>query len=1090
MSKRQKTGVGLVLGVLGVLAWAIVGALSWSTHAVAATWAGGNPTIGGGNSSANAWAAAVEAQMKALVPAVTQCTYVKLGTDGIGALTGASCKAGAIEGGSVTVFKSGTSGVCPLVGSGNTTLFQNPTSAPFTFALHGKIPSVATSNIADVSMATVGGATQSVIGVDKGAGGVNSPNWAYSVPGSESASSFVADTSLHNFIWASTGTTVSFLVDANVLGTKAASALTSAIGPAMVTTQTTGTDALEYDYCYVAPTSLIIDNAGPALASTWRGFGADSFGLVETAVATAAGQTTTTRAYHYQMLANSGARVLASIWPIEAYCTNWPTTSCTYNFASADEVALETWIGKVGALGIIVALKGGWWYPDNICAVSGNGCTPTAGQLTAFGHALSDETGHLLNTVGLSNFEEIRFFTEANNDTDGSNIPAGFTKFTYYPHVVQTVTGQMATDDASRTPVLPRLAITGTSDTTFPSWGRSGDTLLVPTAIAAQSTFTGWTSHAYGLSMSFPPRGQVWSNSPAGATQNTEFIVRTSIISQWINTDSLGGGAGPPKPFVEDEMNVDPGSDPDVIRESGWAGLENGRHMLSAVAGGASGADPWTISDEMAFPTPLAGAVQQFGFAPWTATSLNPRQSWFMYAMQANLMPSGKSLRVYGNDNYLNAAAVQSTGGDVTVTIANAGPTPLPVAWSFTAQPSKNTLCRYVFNGNAPVRPTPGNPYHRIPWDKTFSATGVADTIPAKSIAAYSTICTYAPPTTDVLLGTTATATSNGAAGPYVVNDGDKSQATGVGWTPGAGQSGTVTIPVSGGSATINHCRLTFPCTDEPMMYADGATMAHPSVQSTFTLQYKTGGAATDFSPSVNESANGQCVRDYSFAPVTASSVIYGAPIGASAVNEIACDNLTGVDTVLGFYGYTNPSVTDGTNRDAETISTTSHVIASGDNVELDVWLADNVAAIGGIDVTISGGTCGTTELSTLGAGTWHDQNGIGGAPTADLSGHAYGVWYHRVLAFPSCAVGATVTKWELATNNTDHLCSNRATPPCSPATTWGAGRTAFYDNITVTNGGSMVMTIYADGAPATVANVHAVGYLNADVFMQPKTLS
>lgn len=1022
----------------------------------------------------NAWAVTVEAQMRAAVPAVTQCTYMKLGPDGLGAAASANCAIGAIEGGSTRATKTTGSGVCQF---GNTT-FQTPATGPFTITFHAKWPTPSGSNSTHIALVTAAASAPAYISWDKA---TDATHFTYGNP-TEHISTFVADNSLHNAGIYSDGTTLTYLIDTTSLGTLLSSGLSAAVGPGAVATFANGVDVSEIDFCFVAPTSLLIDNSGPALASTWKGFGANNMGFVETPEGAAAGMTAAMKTYEYQMDANSGARRFSTMWPIEFACTNWPTTSCTFNWASTREAAMETWAAQMNAIGIKIDPKIFWWYPDNLCATTAGGCTPTTGNLTAAATWASGLGNQLLNVDALPNVEDFRFFTEANNG-NSSVIPGGFTFQSYYPHVVQTVVTQIATDDGGRVPVLPRLGISGTSDTSYPSFGIAGDTFLAYNGTNAQSTFTAWTSHSYAQQMAFAPFGQAASNNPGGGSDLTSFNDYKAIWKQWI------ADSGGTKPFIVDEGNNDPGADPDRVRFTGESGFQLARQMLSAAASGAAGYDPWTLRDEMAWPPSFGSAVLQYGLNPWPPTSLHPFQAGFMYSMLANLMPPGKTLRILSlsNDNYLNAAAVQSTGGDVTVVIANAGPTPLPVDWNLTS-PRSDTFYGYVFNSAEPVRPTPGSPYRRITWRKTFPGSHVTDLIPGHSVAAYSTIGTYAPPARDVLLTATASSTSNGQSAPQYVNDGDASQTTGIGWQPAAGSAGTWTATL-GSAQTVNHCRVTFPCTEEPFVYATGTDTTHPAVQATFTLQHDGG---SDFSPAISVSSNKQCVRDFSFAPVAVTSVAYAVGIGAAAVNEIDCDNLpNGLDTVLAFYGYTDPATASG-NRDYEQISASSYTIATGDQFEYDVFLADNAAAIGGVDMTISGGTCGTTELSTLSSGTWHDQNAVAGAPTADLTSRAYGTWYHRVLVFPSCAVGATVTKWEVATENTDHLCSNRAfTPPaCTGGTTWGIGRTAFYDNMKVTNGGSTMRVVYGDGAPSTVANVHSTGYLNAEIRMMPKMLA
>jgi hypothetical protein len=96
------------------------------------------------------------------------------------------------------------------------------------------------------------------------------------------------------------------------------------------------------------------------------------------------------------------------------------------------------------------------------------------------------------------------------------------------------------------------------------------------------------------------------------------------------------------------------------------------------------------------------------------------------------------------------------------------------------------------------------------------------------------------------------------------------------------------------------------------------------------------------------------------------------------------------------------------------------------DLFEYDVYLDDNVAGIGGLDVKLSSSS---TYWSDIGA---TDQNGINFDPVSDISGQAYHRWYHRRFAVPS---GSQISLVDLAVERD----------------TASVTSTAYYDNVMFT---------------------------------------
>lgn len=128
-------------------------------------------------------------------------------------------------------------------------------------------------------------------------------------------------------------------------------------------------------------------------------------------------------------------------------------------------------------------------------------------------------------------------------------------------------------------------------------------------------------------------------------------------------------------------------------------------------------------------------------------------------------------------------------------------------------------------------------------------------------------------------------------------------------------------------------------------------------------------------------------------------------------------------------------------------ISNQSFTFQAGDVISYDVKLSTDSEAIGGIDIR-------TSDNMAFRNTSWQDQNGISGAPTADLRAKAFGKWYHREMTVPASMVGKTSASWSLAFEN-DAVSELLQ---------------ASYDNIKVIRAGVPVLTVYRSGNPAVNA--------------------
>jgi hypothetical protein len=119
--------------------------------------------------------------------------------------------------------------------------------------------------------------------------------------------------------------------------------------------------------------------------------------------------------------------------------------------------------------------------------------------------------------------------------------------------------------------------------------------------------------------------------------------------------------------------------------------------------------------------------------------------------------------------------------------------------------------------------------------------------------------------------------------------------------------------------------------------------------------------------------------------------------------------------------------------------SVTNYTTAAGDYVEYDVYWTSSTDKIA-FDFTVSTGA----TLRDSGA---IDQNGLSAHPATDISARALNKWYHRKIAIPASLQAKTIVYFDIACE-----CDLSAT------------KTAYLDNITITNGGLIKKLIYSSG--------------------------
>lgn len=831
--------------------------------------------------------------------------------------------------------------------------------------------------------------------------------------------------------------------------------------------------------------SFTFNNGAPQ--QEWSGVNADYFDFAAMPESNTFGMTAALRTIEYQRTADSGIKIARTWFGLDWACPAWPTTAGCPDYTTTKMLAFFNWIDAMQAAGINVALEAtGWWWPDAICDQTVTGCTPTPAQETTWAATVSSSLGYLINTRGYTNIVALAVFTEP-EDNLGSNFPATYTSLTYYEHVASVVRAKIAADDAGRTPVLPRVQVLATMSHNGSATVGADNNWLVPFKAAVPGVADTYTFHIYCTTPPFAPYSMTISNCSGYSNLVTAY---TSFVAD-----------ASPSPLWADEAGADlttAGSNFSQYRNTADYISILTRDLMAQVNSGYGAMFIWTLQGAHLVITTQPAAYQDWGLYPFTGSSIDARPAAYAWQLFARTMNGGTGTKIYSttaNDSTgsMHGVSVKTAANDYTFILQNESAVPRIGSWSFaTPLGAARTFYRYTINGANTPHGTATQPWHAVAYEGSFSITaGIGiSTIPARSVVAWSTVNLGAPLAGSTNLAATGTVTASSLAAGFTSSrliDGDTTHFTGAafGWQPLAAPVGTQTATIDlGATRTVTRIEVDLAGTVAPLWYADNATTASPAPLDTFTVQKWNGSTWVDFSPAINVASNTQLHRTFTVASTSTAKLQVGVPSGTTAqINEVQAFNDTSTpDTALELYGATD-TTSSGSKTDTEQIAATAYTFVAGDTLEYDVFLRDNKARAGSIDITIDTG-CSDTELRNVAGFT--DSAARTGCCTADLSAVAFGAWYHRVVTIPACAVGHVAQKVSLVTSVTDRTCSDTYLTDgstCLSGVYWGAQNTAAYDNIVIKHtGGATALTVYDNGSPGTVVQLHTSGYLTAEI--------
>jgi len=576
----------------------------------------------------------------------------------------------------------------------------------------------------------------------------------------------------------------------------------------------------------------------------------------------------------------SGVKIIRTFYDVSwAFGETYPTGPA--NWTSANMLAFYEGVAAMQARGIKVVINTGWSFTGSICQpFEGVASTtmPTPTHEAAWAAWMSETFHQLINVRGYDNVIGGVLFTEPNFGAAAEPIPVGYTGLEYYVHMAEVLEAKIVADDASRTPIRPRIVLVGGQEQS----GSDADTWIE--YLKANDTVCDvLSSHSYNLSPAFGPLSLSGSN-------DLSYSALIARFAAWAADAS-------PRPLWVDEGNTVVGGNTDSTgyRATAEAGVKMCTWFAGHMQAGVRATLPWTLQDETHWPAPADSITQQFGVARSLHDTDAVRPAWYAFSLFASLVGGGGVTSVFPSLN--GTALLHGTGvhipqgqrhathpdGEYTFVAINEAHTPVRTQVRFKEVIGSRTFYRYVYSGERPPDAA-ANPAYLIPYDQIY--TGVQknlppNVIPGHSVVFYSTINLQAPTALNLALTAKATTDSTGAGDCTFVNDGNFtncSSSPGNGWRKADNDSHYVELtwedddgdPVQ---VTIGRLELAFVAGTPGVVWPDYTTSSMGTACAGYTVQYWNGSAFVDFSTPVNVTDNTAPNRTHTFTPVSTTKI-------------------------------------------------------------------------------------------------------------------------------------------------------------------------------------------------------------------------
>jgi hypothetical protein len=585
------------------------------------------------------------------------------------------------------------------------------------------------------------------------------------------------------------------------------------------------------------------------------------------------GQTTQQRTEEWDRVAASGVKVVSTWYDESLAMPSYP--SGTPDWTSDDMVGFYAFLQAMKDRDVKVMIKMAWHFPQNVGALSGAApITPTAPQEAIFAAWVSESFNQFLNVRDFDNVIGAFYFTEPIPSGIGT-IPGAYASIQeYFAHVVDVATAKIIADDASRTPIRPRVILIGAQE----------QTTATPTAmdyLAANDTaLDALSAHSYVLSPAFGPLGL------AGNLDRT-YAQNVALFSAWVAT------CDPRRLWVDEGGNVIGGdSDSSGYRETADWGWRWVMQFLAHMHAGVQATFPWSLSDQPILGHPVTGPVLTYGTWHWAPGGSDAyKASWSAMSMFANLTGGGFGTELYGSVNgtstlrgtgvFIPEGARHVTGalGEYSFVLYNESALPVKTQVKFAdrlatypSTPFGRTFYRYVYSAEQ----VPADADLPV-WDASYPNIRrfiPANVVPGRSVVIYSTINLAAPTAVNISVNALASTDSTGVGDCANVGDGNRSNVagTGNGWRKANDSSHYVELEWPA-AVTIGRLELAFVAGTPGVIWPDYTTSSMGTACADYGVEYWNGSAFTAFSTPVAVTGNAAPNRTHTFTPVSTTKI-------------------------------------------------------------------------------------------------------------------------------------------------------------------------------------------------------------------------
>ena len=446
-------------------------------------------------------------------------------------------------------------------------------------------------------------------------------------------------------------------------------------------------------------------NTGNVIQSNFLGTNAVYHGFSYMPESNAQGMTDDLRALDFDRVRGINLHI-ARTW----YGSDWamPTWGGAYDWNSTKMDAFYNWLQAMKDRGVAVSISAGWWFPQNVCSPAApSTCTPRVpDDVDIYTRWVSDSLNELINVKGFTNVQYATLFTEPLTYLSG-NLPDGYSVQSFYQYVVEHLQTQLVND------------------------GRRGLVKLVGPNVGGLANDTGQLAFAAN---NLNDAIDIYSGHDYSLGGYGDW---KALVASGISTVSATG-----KPFWMDEY----GKQDESYRNTSDYGTYLAEADAGAMNAGVQSTLLWLYEDQYyAYPLDtitngdsFTNGLHKWGTQPWLPSDQNVRPAWYAFSLMSRFL-GGPGTKVYATTDNAGGQTINATrqpDGNWTVMVINTNRDPSSIQVNFSGAINR-TFYRHVYDpANVPTN------HAVIGTSAVYNnvATGFGDSLPARSVAIYTTI--------------------------------------------------------------------------------------------------------------------------------------------------------------------------------------------------------------------------------------------------------------------------------------------------------------------------------------------------------------